>query len=545
MKKSLIFSIIILLITFNMVYAQEKLVGITTKVVNPTGELGNPHKSPDTQIGEDETTQSIEVPNTNGVTIYYNYINHGTELEVTFRGDWYGHYDNEYSGTVVIPEEVTIGERTLKVTSIGNSAFSGCHTLTAIIIPNSVTSIGKYAFSECHNLDSVTIPNNITSIGAWAFHNCKSLGSVTIPESLTSIEDYTFDSCFGLTSITIPNSVTAIGVSAFAYSSLTSATIPNSVTSIGDYTFAGCSSMTSVSIPNSVTAIGDYVFAGCRSLASVTIPDNVTSIGDDAFYKCYGLVSVTIGNSVTSIGKEAFYECTSLDSVTIGNSVTSIGEWAFAYCTNLSSITIPNSLTIIENNAFYNCGHLIAIHITDLEAFCKIQFDGDFYSYHHLYFNGKIKRSLTIPEGVTSIGNYAFSKCLGLQSITIPNSVTSIGYLAFAFCPDLKDIYCYAEQVPETDIDTFIYSNYENATLHVPAAFVDEYSNTMPWRNFDNIVALTNCMHKPSGVFSPTATQHPTIKNYDLNGRRTSLPQRGIYIIKMSSNGSTRKVIVK
>ena len=106
----------------------------------------------------------IAVENADGVTIYYNYYNNGTELEVTrFVG---------YFGVVNIPEEVTYMGRTRKVTSIGYRAFDYCTGLTSVTIGNSVTSIGASVFYNCHSLISVTIPNSVTSIGEEAFSNC-------------------------------------------------------------------------------------------------------------------------------------------------------------------------------------------------------------------------------------------------------------------------------------------------------------------------------------------------------------------------------------
>ena len=290
------------------------------------------------------SAQDIVVQNADGVTIYYNYINDGTELEVTFRGDRYDSYSNEYQGNVVIPEEVTFMNRTRKVTSIGDAAFDHCKGLTSVTIPNSVTSIRDNAFLYCSGLTSVTIPNSVTSIGSSAFWYCSGLSSVTIPNSVTSIGRGAFYGCSGLTSVTIPNSVTYIGDGAFSVcSGLTSVTIPNSVTSIEKSAFSDCSGLTSVTIPNSVTSIGTEAFRGCSGLTSVTIPNSVTSIGKSAFSDCSKLTSVTIPHSVTSIGEWAFGNCSGLTSVTIGSGVTSIGNRAF------DGVDIPTVISLIEN----------------------------------------------------------------------------------------------------------------------------------------------------------------------------------------------------
>ena len=274
---------------------------------------------------------------------------------------------------------VTIGN---SVTSIGDGAFYGCTSLTTITvdsnnanyssidgvlfnkdataiityptgkqsaaytIPDSVTSIGNSAFADCTSLSSVTIPDYVTSIGNSAFENCSSLFSVTIPDSVTSIGNYAFRNCTSLSSVTIGDYVTSIGNSAFENcSSLFSVTIGDSVTSIGDYAFRNCTSLSSVTIPDSVTSIGDRAFNGCTALSSVTIGDSVTSIGTSAFEGCISLSSISIGDSVTSIGTSAFSGCTSLSSVTIPDSVTSIGDRAFNGCSKLTSLTFTDPTT--------------------------------------------------------------------------------------------------------------------------------------------------------------------------------------------------------
>ena len=495
----------------------------------------------------------------------------------------------KYSGEVVIPESVEHEGSAYSVTSIGAVAFNGCTGLTSVTIGNSVTSIGGSAFEGCSNLTSVhisdiaawcnidfgddasnplyyahhlylngeevkdlVIPNSVESIGEWAFYECTGLTSLTIGNSVTSIGSGAFWGCSDLTSVTIPNSVESIGINAFfncsgltsvhisdiaAWCNIDFATygsnplyyahhlylngeevkdlvIPNSVTSIGEYAFSGCSGLTSVTIPNSVTSIGNDAFSGCSGLTSVTIPNSVTSIGNGAFEGCSGLTSIVvedgnpvydsrnncnaiietatntlhsgckttiIPNSVTSIGYAAFYECSGLTSVTIPNSVLSIGLGAFWGCSGLTSITIPNSVTSIEQSAFRDCSGLTSVSIgNSVKSIGAGAFEG---------CSGLT--SVTIPNSVKSIGMAAFSCCSGLTSVTIGNSVESIGGWAFAYCHELLDVYCYAEKVPSTDNYAFYSSNYKNATLHVPAASIDNYKASYPWSRFGKIVALT------------------------------------------------------
>ena len=378
----------------------------------------------------------------------------------------------KYSGEIVIPESVEHEGTAYSVTSIGNGAFQYCTGLTSVTIPNSVTSIGDEAFKYCSGLTSV----HISDIAAWcniefasnysnplryAHHlyvNGEEVKDLVIPDSVTSIGNGAFQYYTGLTSVTIGNSVTSIGDKAFRdCSGLTSVTIGNSVTSIGGLAFYGCSSLTSVTIPNSVTSIGSYAFEGCSGLTSVTIGNSVTSIGEYAFYGCSGLTSVTIPNSVTSIEYQTFSDCSSLTSVTIGNGVTSIGNSAFSGCSGLTTLTIGNSVQKIGRNSFYECASL---------------------------------SSVTIPNSVTSIEQQAFSRCYGLTSVSIGSGVKTIDSEAFSKCEGLLDVYCYAEDVPSADVNTFEGSNIKNSNLHVPAAAIDSYKAKTPWKNFGNITDL-------------------------------------------------------
>ena len=250
--------------------------------------------------------------------IKYNQINSNT-VRVT---------SNRYSGDVVIPEQIEYEGYYYTVTSIGQSAFSGCGGLISVIIPNSVTSIGKEAFNGCSGLKSITIGNSVTSIGSSAFNGCSGLTSVTIL-------------CRN------------VGSWFSGLKSIKEVVLGEKVTSIGDKAFYGCSGLTSVTIPNSVTSLGNSAFYGCSGLTSINIPDGVTNISYQTFYNCSGLTSVTIPNSVTSIGNSAFYGCRGLTSVTIPSSVTSIGQYTFRGCSGLTSVISLNTTPPqIYNNTF-------------------------------------------------------------------------------------------------------------------------------------------------------------------------------------------------
>ena len=389
------------------------------------------------------------------------------------------------------------------VTSIGDAAFYDCNNLTSITIPDSVTSIGNAAFSFCSSLTSITIPDGVTSIGNSAFSNCNILTSITIPNSVTSIGAYAFSYCSSLTSITIPNSVTSIGDAAFSYCiNLTSITIPDGVTSIGDAAFSNCISLTSITIPDSVTSIGAYAFSNCWDLTSITIPDSVTSIGKSAFYKCSSLTAISL-SCKSSLKKSDFGEQADLVSYTNQHLLTKTEAkaatctedgnkeyWPCEHCGKyfLSDDANPETAKAVElsETVIPALNHKNAIirnasELTETapgysgDRYCpdcdKVVEKG--YTYWiednltwKLYADGTLNisgkgamkdynsddnpspasqkkdsvKKVVIEDGVTSIGDSAFSYCSSLTNITIPDSVTSIGDSAFSGCWDLTSI---------------------------------------------------------------------------------------------------------
>ena len=326
------------------------------------------------------------------------------------------------------------------------AGYSG--SATAVTIPGTnngliVTSIGNDAFFNNSSLASVSIPDSVTNIGTSAFGNCFGLTSVNIPNGVTSIAPSTFDGCTNLTTLTIPDGVTNIGGSAFGgCQSLTSINIPNGVIGIGVEAFAGCESLTSINIPNGVLEIGDYTFDGCESLTSITIPDSITNIGPFAFASCRSMTSINIPKSVTGIDMGAFFDCQSLTAI-MADSLSPVYSTVDGVLFNKSHTTlvmyppgdvgpytIPNGVASLGQYAFDYCANLTGITIPgsvtnigrDSFADCGVT-------------------SVTIPSGVTSIGSGAFDSCKGLTNVTISGSVTNIGGSAFEECFSLRGVY--------------------------------------------------------------------------------------------------------
>ena len=318
-----------------------------------------------------------QTPSFSGLTVYYNITDISQPTQLFNGGGGSGSGSGSGSGgalpsamiidgTEFYPTPIyqfdTVGEHIVNYSFADNqipeSFLDGMYsskfsTVTKLEIGNAITTIGDSAFNYCISLTSVTIPDSVTTIGYEAFYNCTSLTSIIIPSGVTSISDSAFAGCTGLTSVTIPDGVTSISSNAFSWcSGLTSINIPSSVTSIGESVFLSCASLTSITVDSNNTVYDsrnncngiihtstNTLIAGCKN---TVIPNSVTSIDNNAFNGCRSLTSINIPSSVTSIGYTAFDSCSSLTSVTVeATTPPTLGRYVFNG-TNNCPIYVPS-----------------------------------------------------------------------------------------------------------------------------------------------------------------------------------------------------------
>lgn len=478
--------------------------------------------------------------------------------------------------SVTVPASVTYNNYTYPVTSIGTSAFENLTNLQSVTLPTSVTTIGTDAFYGCTKLGSVNLEEGLTTINLRAFYNCN-LTEITIPSTVTSIGNAAFkgnptttivwkpaDCSIGsddsapfystnsqVTSFTFADGVEVVP----AYicknmSLLDTIVLPASVNRLGQYAFMNCTNLKSINLPVTQKTLPQSFLEGCTSLETIVLPATLTTISTDAFYGCSSLKNVNLHEGITTIYQRAFQNC-KLESVTIPSTVTSIGSSAFKgnptksvtwlpancsvgtgdnapfYGSQITSFVFGDSVKTIPGYLCYQMNKLDSVTLPE-----KLTTIGQY------AFNGcSLFKNVTIPASVTSIGTYAFAfctslknfefpkgiktvatsvleGCTALEDVIIPASVTTIGQDAFYNCSKLVSIHNYAI-TPQSLQSRAVYNvNKQTCILYVPIDYIDLYRAADVWKDFANIIGVATDLQFEDQIVSLTYLKQDSTLHY-------------------------------
>ena len=371
--------------------------------------------------------------------------------------------------------------------TIPAGAFSDCQALEDVTIPEGVTTIENSAFMGCMNLKSVSLPASLSYLGELVFDYCSNDLEITIDANneycctengLLLTKDRTYllgrynSNMIHDGVLEIPDGVKTIGMRAFSGCyDFTTLKLSSSVEEIGEAAFEQCGVLNTIVFSTGLKTIGSYAFCGCYGLAKIAFPDGLEKIGFYAFGGNGGIVPLSFPKSLKCVGAWAFgdadfvtqspggmlivdgcllkYKGVCPAEVVIPEGVRVIAGDAFAGQTGLTSVTIPATLKgmgggyYCYNDAFSGCTGLKKVCISDLSAWCGIEFNDSqspLRVARHLYLNGQEILDLVIPDGVTEISASAFEYCSSLSSVTVPAEVTKIGLSAFDHCDGIRTV---------------------------------------------------------------------------------------------------------
>ena len=300
------------------------------------------------------------------------------------------------------------------------------------------STLVKYRGTE----ERVTIPDTVEVVGESAFENNQKVQFVVIPKSVKRLDAYVFWGCNNLEEVVLGKGLTAVD----------------------EYSFAGCTGLKQITIPENIQSIDAQAFAGCVNLTDIYIPATVTGIAEDAFLNCDNVTIHADEGSVAAQFAQKLAEQKNRDPLVTAAPVqtpTAVSRPDTQATTEPVSTATPapvatpvpgnvlGSTIIVGNHA------LVMVHpgeekvqqgYTEPEAGQETGEEQDITAETEngkipewMYYRNQSVSAVTIPEGTTDIGRFAFSRS-SLRTVTIPEGVTVIDYAAFYHCDNLDNV---------------------------------------------------------------------------------------------------------
>ena len=426
-----------------------------------------------------------------------------------------------YSGTINIPESIIYEGYKYSVTKVGSYAFNCQNELQSIYIPCTVKEVEPYAAIKAEKLNRVNVADEsqLENIGEQAFKLC------------IGLKRFVFDG-------------TSLKLNTLGYAAFNSCTALEKVQwngkselkTIKDYAFFKCISLNNFEMPNTTLSVGNSSFRYNASLTNIHLSTSLNYIDEYAFGEC-GFSHITLPESLANIQAGAFINNEHLQEITLPERLQGLGSAAFENNSKLESVTFHTAIETmtIGNNAFNQCPILNKVYITNMNSFAQTNFNNakanPANTSQHIYdANGKEIINVVLPMGTKYVNNNAFNGCAFIESIEMPATMDHVNDDIFVGCSALKDVYCYAEEVPE-----FIGVNnpasmdevFQNATLHVIYGNEEAYKADAWWKRFYKIegcnapsdadkkvtsitISQTEATLKPNDTMQLEATVYPT-----------------------------------
>ena len=423
-----------------------------------------------------------------------------------------------YSGTINIPDNVIYEGYKYTVTKVGSYAFNCQNELQSIYIPRTVKAVEPYAAIKAEKLNRVNVADEsqLENIGEQAFKMCIGLKRFVFDGTslkLNTIGNAAFNGCTALEKVQWNGK--------------------SELKTIKDYAFFKCTSLNNFNMPNSTLSVGNSAFRYNEGLTDINLSTSLNYIDEYAFGEC-GFSHITLPESLANIQAGAFINNEHLQEITLPECLQGLGSAAFENNSALESVTFHTALETmtIGNNAFNLCPVLNKVFITNMKSFAQTNFNNakanPANTSQHIYnADGEEIINVVLPKGTKYINNNAFNGCAYMQSIKMPATMDHINDDIFVGCSALKDVYCYAEEVPEfigVNDPSAMNDVFANATLHVVFGHEQAYKADAWWKRFSNVegcdapsddevtsVVLnqTEVTMKPDDTIQLTATVYP------------------------------------
>ena len=322
--------------------------------------------------------------------------------------------NSRINGEIVVPETVTNNGFAYSVTTVNDLAFNTCSRMKSIDLPATVSHIGSKAFQKCSGLQDVFIRSVNADIADDAFagmFNYETVFWIHTPRGFdfgnvdTTIEGFPFKGglCYWCV---IEEPVFTIGCLDYYLIGMDENGIGGTVSvgrasGISDEDFPSVvevpGSVVQGDVTYTVTAVRQFGFNQLDNLTKISLPESVDSIGDYAFSECHNLTDINLPEALTKIQLAVFWDCSSLDNITLGTEVKRLEASAFQDCSSLANFSFNSVLETIGGHALYGCGF----------------------------------KSITVPESVRYIGEYAFSSCSSMTDFFLLSTDIELDDQAF------------------------------------------------------------------------------------------------------------------